>query len=207
MKLVGAALVALLVSGCAYRAENITAPAYDVVTSYTKKIGGKWLLYVDASRFDTTVRPSEFACSAHNFPVALSSSFATSLRQTLQNVVDQLEEVDAPIPSDQIAAHGARGLITVRAESFDSSLRVVPGFWSANIVTEVGMSAAVTVDGRRGRLFGKTIDGQGKGDMDAGFACAGGAQSLKGAIAQAMRELLRRTGEEIGNAERIRAGT
>lgn len=198
------ALIALATSGCAYKAEPIATPALNVVTSFSQKVPGSWLLYADGSRLTENVRSSDFQCSAHTFPLDFSTSFSSAVRQTLANVIERPIDAEEQVPGDRAKSQGARGTITIRGETIQSRLRVVPGFWSANIVSEVDISAAVIVDGPSGRLFGKTVDGRGKGDTPAGFACAGGAESLKMAAEQAEKELLRRLGEELGNAERLR---
>jgi hypothetical protein len=89
-------------------------------------------------------------------------------------------------------------------ESLQATLRVVPGFWSANIVTDVTVTASVMVDGKSGRIFGKTLEGRNHGDTPEGLFCAGGSESLQQAADQAQHDLVRHIGEEIGNADRIR---
>jgi hypothetical protein len=201
---VAVAACAALSSGCAYKAEPISTPAHNVVTSFSNKVSGSWLLYTNSERLTETAKSSDFACSAHSFPIDFTQSFPTSVRETLKNVFASITDVEDPVPGDQVQRRGARGMIVVRGETIQTRLRVVPGFWSANITTEIEISASVTVDGPGGRVFGKTVDGRGKGDAPSGFACEGGSTSLKLAAEQAMKELLRRLGEELGNAERLR---
>ncbi|MBB98298.1 MAG: hypothetical protein CML67_01990 [Rhodobacteraceae bacterium] len=204
MKLLGAVLGAIILSGCAYKAEPLTAAAHNVPLSYSTKISGKWLLFVDGERFKDTVRSSGTNCAAHRFPIDLSSVYKSSVNQTLANVFSEVEMVDAPVPADQLSARGARGMVVVRGEYLRSRLDVVPGFWSANIRTNLSLTSAVTVDGRKGRLFGQTVEGSGTSDMEAGFACEGGAKSLTAAASDAMRDNVRRVAEGIGNSPRVR---
>lgn len=201
-----AALCAMLLGGCAYQAATIATPADDVVTSFSDKIPGKWLLYIDASNLNTTVRPDSLECSAHNFPLDFTTGFPASVRTTLPNVIEDTEDVPDPIPADQAKKQGARGIISVHGESVSANLHVVSGFWSANIATEVDISASVTIDGPSGRLFGKTFDGEGRGDAPSGLACDGGAKALQEAADRAQKELLRRMAEEIANSDRVRMG-
>jgi hypothetical protein len=197
-------VLALAVSGCAYKAETISSPAYNVPLSYSAKIGGKWLLSVDADRFSTVVRPSGYQCAAHNYPLDLKGSFQSSVRQTLENVFADLEVVDKPVPADQLAARGARGMIAVRAEDIRGRLDVLPGFISATMRTRVELATAVTVDGRRGRLLGKTVEGDAEAESEAGFACEGGSKALADAAGQAMRDNVRELAETLGNAPKLR---
>lgn len=197
---------ALILDGCAYKAEPISAAAYDTVTSYSRKIPGKYYLYVSAEPMNTIVRPNQTACSAHSFPIEAANGFKRSLRGTLANLVESIEEIPEPAAMDVLQTRGARGLIVVRAESLDGRLRVEPGFWSNSMATEVRISASASVDGPSGRLFGQSFEGVGKGDADAGLACSGGADSLRQSAERAMKEIVRKIGEAIANSERVRAG-
>ncbi len=180
------------------------APAYNVVSSYGEQISGKWLLYVESAALDRPMKPSGYACSAHKYPISASGSFKTSVRQTLDNIVDQIEVVESPVPAEQLAGHGARGLIVVRGEEIRPRLDVQPGFWSANMATQVTMVASVSVDGQHGRVLGTTVEGQGMGNAEAGGACEGGAKAIAEAAGQAMKDAMRKIGEAVSNSERVR---
>ena len=200
-----ALLSAALLAGCAYKADPIAAPSYNVVTSFSEKIAGKWLLAVDAAPLNQTIKPSGYACSAHSFPLELSDAFRTSVAQTLRNVFEQIEEIPTPIPGDQAARRGARGIIVVRGEEVRGRLDVRPGYWQANLKTDVIIVASTYVDGPNGRIFGTSLEGQGVSDAEAGFMCDGGAKSLVAASTVAMRDIMRKLGEALGNSERLRA--
>ena len=204
MRILVVAMFAIGLAGCAYKAEPITSPAFNVPLSYSSKIPGKWLLHVDASRFQDTVRASGHVCSAHRFPVDLAGAYRSSVHQTLQNVLSEVELVETPVPADQLGGRGAAGVINVRAEAIRARLDVLPGFWSANIRTDIALTSSVTVDGRRGRLFGQTVEGTGTADTEAGFACEGGAKSVSQSASDAMRDNVRRLAEGIGNSPRVR---
>lgn len=206
MRWVGGLAAALALSGCAYQAEPLGIGAMDVVTSYSTKLPGKYLLYVEADALNQVIRPTGVACAAHSFPINAADGFAASARMTLENLVDSVQQIEAPIPLDQVRKQGARGLIVVRGENIEGQISVLPGFWSANIATEVQITASVTVDGPAGRLFGQTVDGRGKFEGPAGFACEGGATSMKTSAEKAMKEAVRRIGEGISNSERVRSG-
>lgn len=192
--------------GCAYKAQPIAAGSYDVVSSYSRKLPGKYLLYVASDQLDTVVRPNQLDCSAHSFPIEAAMGFKGSVRGTLANLIENVEEVSGPVPLDQLHSHGARGLIVVRADNLDGRLRVEPGFLSANMATEVRITATATVDGGAGRLYGSTFEGLGKGDAGSGFACEGGAASMRASAEKALKEVVRKIGEGIANSERVRSG-
>lgn len=203
---VSAFVLATALGGCAYKAEPIAAGAFDVVTSYSNKLPGKYLLYVSSDHLDTTVRPNQATCSAHSFPIEAATAFKGSVRSTLANLVDQIEEVSEPVPLDQLRSKGARGLIVVRADNLDGRIRVEPGFMTANMATEVRITASATVDGSGGRQFGQTFEGLGKADSGAGFACEGGAESMRRSTEAALKDVVRKIGEGIANSDRVRSG-
>ncbi len=155
-KILTVSIISLCSSGCAYQANTDLAPARNVVTSYNKKIPGKWSLLVEADRLNTTVRSEDIKCSAHTFPVNFTTGFPASVRETLPNVVTQVEEVELGAEHSP-ASLKTRGLIQVRGDNLQARLKIVPGFWSANVVVDVDMTVAVTVDNGSGRVFGKDL--------------------------------------------------
>lgn len=202
-----AASAALLLSACAYTAKTEPAPSFDVYSNYGDKIPGSYLLYVDAEKLDAIVHPTTFVCGAYTFPIAMAEGFKTSIQATLANVVGSVELVPEPVSADALKAKGARGMIVVRGEDLTGHLDIVPGFWSATMSTEVSMVAGITVDGRAGRLLGETVEGSGKGEAPSGFACSGGAKAFEISSAEALKETVRKLGEALSNAARVRAGT
>lgn len=200
-------LLSLTLSGCAYVAEPPSIATYNVYSSYDGKLSGKYLLYVDGSNLNKPIKPSDLNCSAHTFPVSLSQSFATSIHKTFDNLVSELEVVDTPVTRSDLARRHARGLIIIRGENVTARMRVVPGFWTAMLESELEISASIVVDGRKGRLLGKTVSGEGHGQAETGMLCAGGSKSLRLSSEGAMKKTLERLGEALVNSERVRTGS
>ncbi|TWG53549.1 hypothetical protein [Aminobacter sp. J44] len=198
---------ALFLAGCAYNAQPMAVGAYNVYSSYGDKLPGKYLLYVDGGALVRSVKPSDFNCAAHTYPLDLRSGFAGSVRKTFETLVEQLELVNAPVDRAELAGRGARGMIIVRGEELNARLRVVPGFWVAGMETDVELVASITVDGRHGRLLGSTVAGDGNAQGDAGGFCEGGAAALVQAAEGALKESVGRLGEALTNSERVRSGT
>lgn len=199
------AVLGMLVAGCSYNAEVLESPAYNVVTSYGNKVPGKWLLYVDAAPLQRPVKPAGYACSAHKFPINMAGPFATSAKQTISNLVEQVEVVNGPVDRGQVAAMGAVGLIVVRGEELRPRLEVQPGFWSANMAAQATVIASVSIDSaKHGRILGTTVEGQGTADAESGMACGGGAKALSAAAGMGMKDSMRKMGEAISNSERVR---
>ena len=160
---------------------------------------------MDATPLNQTIKPRGHACSFHSFPLELNDAFRSSALETLRNVFEQIEEIPTPIPGDQAPKRGARGMVVVHGQEVRGRLDVQPGFWQANMKTEVVIVSSVYVDGPSGRIFGTTVEGQGIADAEAGIMCDGGAKSLVDASSIAMRDTVRKLAEAIGNSERLRA--
>ena len=202
-KLLVVASLSLAVSGCTYTANTAPAPARNIVTSFANKVPGKWAVLVEADRLNTTVRSEDLNCSAHTFPINFTQGFPASVRETFPNVFTQVEDVEG---TEGVRSTKGRGVVQVRGENLQSRLKIVPGFWSANVVVDVDMTVAVTVEGANGRLFGKTFDGRGRADRPVGMLCSGGAEAVKAAAEDAQRDVLRRIAEELANSDRLRSG-
>jgi hypothetical protein len=197
---------ALMLGACQYTASVAPAPSYSVVSNFGDKIAGKFLLYVSASALDIVARPVGLSCSAHSFPISMSRSFAESVRATLANVVEAIEVVATPVPSAELAQRGARGMIVVTGESLRSRLGEVDGAFTSTSTGDIQIVASIAVDGRKGRLLGATVDGDGKAENGAGFMCEGGAKALGMAAEDAMQQAVRKLGEALANSDRVRAG-
>jgi len=198
--------LAALLAGCAYEAKPISTGVVSIVSAYTEKIPGKFALVIQPSELNKVIRPRGVACSAHSYPLNLSESFQSSVRTTLNNLVERLEEIQSPLSSEVLRAQGYKGQILVRGESLEGKLIAVPGFWTANISTTVHMTASIVVDGQGGRLVGKTVEGIAEREAEAGGFCEGGAASLEEASTQAMRKLMVQLGEALANSDRLRRG-
>ncbi len=204
LRLIVPAVALILLAGCAHQAQVAEAPAFDAVTSYGNKIPGRWVLFIDATALDTTAHPSGYACSAHSYDIKTAGAFQSSVRQTLENVFSQVETTPSP-PSGGVP-RGAAGLIIVRGRETRTVLDVIPGFWSAKMRGRVTVSASVSVDGQKGRLFGRTFEGLGQTDSESGFACEGGGKALAAAAGRAVNNLVRQMAEALGNSPRLRRG-
>ncbi len=91
--------------------------------------------------------------------VNFTTGFPASVRETLPNVITQVDEVELGAEHSP-ASNKTRGLIQVRGDNLQARLKIVPGFWSANVVVDVDITVAVTVDNGSGRIFGKpSMDG------------------------------------------------
>lgn len=200
-------LLGLLLSGCSYTVEPTSVAEFTAVTAFAEKLPGKYLYYAEGTELKRSITPTGVACSFHTYPLDLADTLANSSRRTLQNYVEDLEVVPSPATVETFDALGARGIIIVRGEDIDADIRAIPGFWENSMEAEVNVTASIQVDGPDGRLLGVTVEGDGNAKMPAGFACGGGADALKQASEEAMRETVRRLAEAVANSELLRSAS
>jgi len=191
-------------TACAYEATPIATGAVSVISAYSNKVPGKFALAVESGELNKVIRPRGVQCSAHSYPLNMSDAFRSSVRATLSNVVEAIDEVPSPLSTATLKSSGYKGQIIVRGEGLEGKLIAVPGFWTANISTTIQLSASVVVDGVNGRLLGKTVEGLAEREAEAGPMCSGGSASVEEAAGQAMRKLMLQLGEAVANADRLR---
>lgn len=194
----------LVIPGCSYKVDTPIAPSYDVYSSYTDKVPGRWAVLVDGEQLKGDFKVSGYTCSAHSYPLDASLAFNTSVNKTLENVLENVEDVRSPLSRDQLVMGGYSGLIRVKGEEIDVDLDVVPGFWTAGMKAEVQMVAALAVDGQDGRLLGGRIASDADDDAEASGACSGGADAISKATEKALRRLMEDLGEKVSNEPRLR---
>ncbi|WP_193368317.1 hypothetical protein [Pelagibius marinus] len=200
-----AAIVLLAVAGCAYDAPVADSPAFNVYSSYSEKIPGRFALYVDDRKVGpTAANVRTYACSAHTFSIETGASFATSVHQTFRNLVDEIEVVHQPIAGTDLPAHGFTGMISVALEDAEFELTFIEGFWSDKVDTEAEYVARILVEGPQGRVLGTTVEASEDYRGAAGFACDGGSAAISQASSAALKELMERLGDRLVNAPRVR---
>ena len=198
-----ALLGTLALSGCTFQSAVSATPVYDVYSGYDDKMPGTWALHVsDLGRFAGEAEMASYACAAHNYPIDVGQAFNSSLTATITNLVEDLQIVDRTLTASELREREFAGIILVKAERVDAELIVNPGFWSGKPRSEVELTASLVVEGLHGRLMGTTISGDGTGRTSGG--CAQGADVVKTAAEESIRDLLTVLGERFANSPRIR---
>lgn len=189
---------------CTYTTPVSVAPNLNVYSSYGTKIPGKFLLYVEADNLTTTAVANGQGCSFHKYPLDVAPSFRESVTGTMRQLVDEVETIDHPITTAEIAAQGAKGLIIVKGNELTARFSVIPGFWTATAEESVDMSASLTVDGVTGRLLGTEAEGSGRSTVQGGGSCGTITNGLAEATEKAMKKVLGELGERFSNSPRVR---
>ena len=127
--LIGAAALTISLSACAYQAPVVATPNLNVYSSYSNKLSGNYLLYVDDDAFSQTIHATGIACSAHNYPLDARAAFKEATFKTVEQLVEHVEIVDNPVPFDSAAAKGKTGVIVVKGDEIQARFVMVPGFW------------------------------------------------------------------------------
>jgi len=191
--------------GCAHNAPIDIAPSYDVYSNYDDKMPGKFALTVDASEMTKEIKPDGFVCSAHTFPVDGASAFETSVLKTFENLVEEVVLLDNPLNQSSLKSQGYRAQLVVKARDLDVDLKVIQGFWTAEIEADVEITASVeAINVAQGKVLGATIEGDADGKAPAGAFCEGGGKAIGIAMQEAMKETMERLGERLTNARRMR---
>jgi hypothetical protein len=198
------ASMTFLLGACSYPVQAPVSPALNVYTSYADKLPGNYVLVVEASSWDKVVKSSSYQCSAHNFPMNANAVFKESVTRTVEQLVESVEVATVPPSRETMSSKRIAGVILVKADTFEPKLTFIPGFWSATASAAMDVSAALTVDGPQGRLLGTSAGASRSADGEAGDGCGGGANVLADATSKALRDLMERLGERIGNAPKLR---
>lgn len=204
MRMLITAGAAIVVAGCSYNVSTPVSPAFNVYSSYSEKIPGNWVVIVSADGLSHQVKVDGFTCSAHDFPMDLGPSFQASVRQTLQQVFENVEASSSMISKEAMRERNVAGQILVRPDTFNTRLNFNPGFWSATAMASIDLSAGVTIDGQDGRLLGTSVGASRTAQADGGGACEGGSKALADAASVTMRDLMERLAERVSNTPKVR---
>jgi hypothetical protein len=200
-----ACATALFLTGCTYRAQTMSSPQLDVYSNYTQKVPGRWAILVDTDNLTKEVHSQDYTCSLHVYPLDIRSSFRESAVSTFQNLVQNIEVLNRPVPVQDLVKQGYAGLIYVRGEDVRTHLTFDPGFWSVKADSRVEIDVGLIVDGANGRLVGTRASGKGDAVTDAGYFCGKTTASLAQSSQAAVKDVLGVLGERFTNAPQIRS--
>ncbi len=193
-----ALFAAVMVAGCSGPNINTAvSPAVSVYQSYGDKIPGRFALYVNADKMQDTIKPSGLPpCYIHSYPVDARAQFVASTQQTLEDILESVELVNAPLDRTVFDSGNYDGMVVVEVDSFEGDIRIIPKLqWFFDIGAEAEIIINVFIDDSSGRLFGATVEGDAD---DTGYGAVG--QSVN----SAMKESLRNLAERLANSARLR---
>ena len=182
----------------------MSAPQLNVYSNYSARVPSKWALVIETGSISAVAHSSSLSCSAHAFPIDLTSSFRPSVAATFENIIQEVDVLDQPIAADALEQQGYAGLIRVRAESLRTQMDFIEGFWTSNVEAAVYLEIGLVVDSSAGRILGGVASGVGRASGGAGVVCEGGASVLAQASANAIRAVLGQVAERFANAPGVR---
>lgn len=191
------------ISACSYDVPITASPAFDVYSNYRDKIPGRFTLFVDANSFAREVKPAGHMCSAHSYPLNANASFKQSALKTIEQIVEEVELVDRPLPVEELASKSYQGQIVIKSDEYIARITFIPGFWSATASSTVDISASLIVDGTEGRYLGTSAAASRSSELSSAN-CGDGAQAIADANSRATKELLGRLAERLANEPRLR---
>lgn len=197
-------LLILLFPACSYKAPTHVNPALTIASNYQERIDGKFAIFVNAEKMRETVKVSGWVCSAHSYPINAELIFKTSTIKTFENIAGSLVVVDAPLTLEKIYTENLNGFIHVEVEDLDIDLRLLSGFFSSEFEADAEITARITVNGKEGRLLGRTVEGSEDYQAEGGLACEGGSVAVGKAVEKSMEETLNRLAESFANSPRLR---
>ncbi len=200
-----ALFAAVMVAGCSGPNINTTvSPAVSVYQSYGDKIPGRFALYVNADKMQDTIKPSFPFCLTHSYPVDARAQFITSAQQTLENILESVEVVSAPLDRTVLDSGNYDGMVVVEVDSFEVDMRAIHSLWTPIMETEAEIIIKVFIDDSSGRLFGATVEGDADDKREVRVFCKGISESMGQSINSAMKESLRNLAERLANSARLR---
>jgi len=192
MKKLSLLLCSVVLAGCASKASVPTSGNYNVYTSYSNKIPGKYGLYVDGSDFEETV-----PCGAFSTSYDGDAAFRLSTFKTFENLFEAVELLDNPIDAQTAKNSGLDGIVLVRSKEADIDVNIGIG-----VEVEVELAASVEAFKDGERVLGATAEGDGEENLTG--ACPGLGENLGDAVGAAMKDLLGKLGEKVANEPRLR---
>lgn len=200
-------LVMALGAGCSYKTPVNTVHGVNVYSSYEDKIPGRFALIINADRslFDKTISSTSFTCSAHKFPISLTDSFISSIKQANEAIFESTFERSTMPTVEEMQKDNLSGYIFITSKLFEPRLQFIPGFWSttATATTDIGFDYNIR-DRNNNLLLNGSISGNRTSDGDAGNACGGGSNVLAESISKSLRDALERYGERVSNSPKLR---
>jgi len=130
--------------------------------------------------------------------------FRESVYRTIDQLVDDVQLVSAPVSVDELARLNKSGMIVVRATGLSTEVQIEAGSWTNSALATAVVSASITIDTKEGRLFESFASGDTMTGRSGGVGCGLGTTALGQASEASMVNMLGKLGDRIVNLERLR---
>jgi hypothetical protein len=201
-RIVGVAAVSVL-AACSYPVESPPAEAVPVLTAYTDKVPGKWLLIVDAGKANATLEAEGTRCSESDYPLDLSKSFTETADATFKTVAEEVRRSDHALSKSEMASGGYAGVIVVTVADMRAHAKT-EGLVEARASAETEIDGTILVAKGGERMVDSRQSGKGDAERDVHIDCSGTGEAAAAASDTAIRDVIGKLAEQFANSHAIR---
>jgi hypothetical protein len=199
----GVLLSAAGLAACSYPVETPPAEAVSVLTAYTDKVPGKWVLIVDAAKANTTLEDAGTRCSQTDYPLDLSKTFTETADATFKTVADDVRVSDHALSRSELMSGGYSGVIIVSVSVLKASIKTT-GVVEARAAAETEIDGEILVIKGGERMVDSRQKGKGDAERDTHIDCSGAGEAAAAASDAAVQEVVSRLAEQFANSHAIR---
>jgi len=197
------AVLAVGLAACTYPVETPPAEAVPILTAYTDRVPGKWVLIVDAARANAALESSGTRCSQSDYPLDLSKAFTETADATFKTVADDVRLSDHALSKSELISGGYSGVIILSVSALKASLKT-DGVVEARAVAETEIEGAILVIKGGERMVDSRQTGIGQAERDAHIDCSGAGEAAAAASDTAVQDIVGKLAEQFANSHAIR---
>ena len=194
---------ALALAACSYPVEPPPAEAVPVITAYTNKVPGKWLLIVDAGKATAALSAEGARCSRSDYPLDLSKAFAEMASATFKTLAEEVRLSDHALSKSEMVSGGYTGVIVVTVAEMRASAKT-DGLVEARASAETEIDGTILVAKQGERMVDSRQTGKGDAERDTHIDCSGTGEAVAAASDTAMHDVIAKLGEQFANSHAIR---
>lgn len=196
--------LAALTTACSHAVLVRSAPS-SAALAFESPLPAAAAVFVDADQLVREVAPHPSGdCAGSRYPVDARKAFESSVIETMERVVREVEPTTALLERSGMEARGLDSVIVVRVNTFNAGLVSGGGLRPA---LEGGAEVILSVSAftRDGLQVRETVFGNGVHSLTGGaWNCGSGAAALGAAIETAIENSMTELGELIANSPELR---
>jgi hypothetical protein len=201
--LISVVLLAAGLAACTYPVETPPAEAAPVITAYTDRVPGKWVLIVDAAKATTTLQDAGTRCSQSDYPLDLAKTFTETADATFKTVGDDVRVSDHALSKAELMSGGYSGVIVVSVAGLKASIKT-NGVVEARAVAETEIEGEILVIKGGERMVDSRQKGKGDAERDTHIDCSGTGEAAAAASDAAVQDVVGKLAEQFANSHAIR---
>lgn len=190
-------------AACTYPVETPPAEAVHVLTAYTNRVPGKWVLIVDAAKANTVLQAAGSRCSQSDYPLDLSNTFTQTANATFKTVADDVQLSDHALSKSELIAGGYSGVIIVSISALKATIKT-EGMVEASAAAETDIDGSILVIKAGERMVELRQSGKGDAERDAHIDCSGAGEAASAASDTAVQDVVGKLAEQFANSHAIR---